>query len=124
MPTITALIRSSRDHGTLPRFMDNAATSQYNQKAAHPTAKAISTARTGCQSATGPPGRRGGYGYTRPADAVEARLVASGGAARAPAASWLVGTVGVTYRRDGIVSFASGVGPLRISPQSDYFGRK
>ena len=46
MTTIRALIRSLRDHGTLPLFIENAATSQYNQKAPQPAAKAISTART------------------------------------------------------------------------------
>ncbi|MDA8116057.1 MAG: hypothetical protein M0000_01505 [Actinomycetota bacterium] len=46
MKTIRALIRSLRDHGTLPLFIENAATSQYNQKAPQPAAKAISTART------------------------------------------------------------------------------
>ncbi len=57
--TSTALIRSSRDHGTLPLFLDleNAATSQYNQKAPHPAAKTISTARTGGQRATVRTGR-------------------------------------------------------------------
>src|SRR5581483_12046732 len=41
---ITALIRSSRDHGTRPLFIEKAATSQYSQNAAHPTAKTSSTA--------------------------------------------------------------------------------
>lgn len=39
MTTIRALSRSSRDQGTRPLFMENAATSQYNQKAPHPTAE-------------------------------------------------------------------------------------
>src|SRR5262245_10888931 len=42
--TITALIRSSRDHATRPLFTEKAATSQYSQNAAHPTAKTSSTA--------------------------------------------------------------------------------
>lgn len=37
---------SSRDQGTRPRFIEKAATSQYTQNAAHPTAKTNSTART------------------------------------------------------------------------------
>ena len=44
MTAITARIRSSRDHGTRPLFVEKAATSQYNQKAAQPTAKTSSTA--------------------------------------------------------------------------------
>ena len=41
---MTALIRSSRDHGTRPVFMEKAAASQYSQNAAQPTAKTSSTA--------------------------------------------------------------------------------
>jgi hypothetical protein len=42
--TITALMRSSRDQGTRPFFVEKAAVSQYSQNAAHPTAKTSSTA--------------------------------------------------------------------------------
>src|SRR5215471_2246639 len=42
--TITTRIRSSRDHGTRPLFMEKAATSQYSQNTPHPTAKTTSTA--------------------------------------------------------------------------------
>jgi hypothetical protein len=45
MTAITALIRNSRDHGTRPLVVENAATSQYSQNAAQPTAKTSSTAR-------------------------------------------------------------------------------
>jgi hypothetical protein len=41
---ITALMRSSRDHGTRPLFVEKAATSQYSQNAAQPTAKTSSVA--------------------------------------------------------------------------------
>ena len=34
---------SSRDHGTRPLFIEKAATSQYSQNAAEPTAKTSST---------------------------------------------------------------------------------
>ena len=44
MTAITALIRSSRDHGMRPLFIEKAATSQYSQNAAHPAAKMSSTA--------------------------------------------------------------------------------
>jgi hypothetical protein len=54
MTTISALIRSSRDHGMWPCFMERAATSQYSQKAAHPAAKTSSTARIVTQTATVP----------------------------------------------------------------------
>ncbi len=53
----TGLIPSSRDHGTRPRFIEKAATSQYSQNAAHPAAKAISTAHT-CQLQNLPKGAR------------------------------------------------------------------
>ena len=43
---IRALIRSSRDHGTRPLFIEKAATTQYSQNAAHPTAKTSSTVVT------------------------------------------------------------------------------
>src|SRR5579871_5452730 len=42
--TITALIRNWRDHGTRPLLIEKAATSQYSQNNAHPTAKTNSTA--------------------------------------------------------------------------------
>ena len=44
MKAIATLTRSSRDQGTRPLFTEKAATSQYSQKAAHPTAKTSSTA--------------------------------------------------------------------------------
>ena len=50
--TITALIRSSRDHGTRPLFIEKAATSQYSQNAAHPTAKTSSTALIATHTST------------------------------------------------------------------------
>src|SRR5579875_525882 len=53
MTAIKALILNSLDHGTLPLFMDKAATSQYNQNAPHPTAKTISTACTGASLSHG-----------------------------------------------------------------------
>jgi hypothetical protein len=44
----------SRDHGTRPRFIEKAATSQYSQNAAHTTAKTTSTALIAPQTATVP----------------------------------------------------------------------
>src|SRR5262245_8942828 len=54
--TITALIRSSRDHATRPLFLfgEKAATSQYSQNAAHPTAKTSSTALIDAHGSTAP----------------------------------------------------------------------
>jgi hypothetical protein len=49
---ITSLIRSSRDQGTRPGFMENAAKSQYSQSAPHPTAKTIPTPVTAAHSST------------------------------------------------------------------------
>jgi FMN reductase [NAD(P)H] len=49
--TINARIRSSRDHAILPRLIENAATSQYSQKAPQATAKMSSTALTGVDNA-------------------------------------------------------------------------
>jgi hypothetical protein len=44
--TIITLMPSSRDQGTRPLFMENAAANQYSQNAAHTTAKTNSTAFT------------------------------------------------------------------------------
>src|SRR5579875_353470 len=60
MTAIRTLTWTPRDHETRPFFTPKAATIQYNQKAAHPTAKTISTAGTGNQSAILRGDRRGG----------------------------------------------------------------
>src|SRR5690348_3800483 len=52
--TTTARIRSSRDHGTRPRFDEKAATTQYSQNAAQPAAKTSSTARIPTHRSTAP----------------------------------------------------------------------
>ena len=52
MTTMTAPMASSRDHGTRPLFIEDAAKSQYSQNAAHTRAKTSSTARIVAQTAT------------------------------------------------------------------------
>src|SRR5579885_2542354 len=103
---MTALIRSSRDHGTRPRFIEKASTSQYSQNAAQPTAKTVSTALTSRGAAPEAALRRMS-GRRRP-------FANAGGECFAVSSAGDPGRVDVDIGAPGELDLAAAVGPDHV----------